>query len=204
MTILEEFISSSIVYGIFLVVTLLYARRTHVSNYQMGIHSNYLAKSLIIGVFATSGYLLIALIFRMPLTYTSLLDVIILLFLTLIIGLVEETIFRGYIQANLVGPMPRLLGVIITAILFAALHIPSYIFSGIYLGLLGTPLIFFIGWILGYLRINTGNIWAVVVAHMTWDFYTFIFTPQPINSLSDLIPVLLGTGFMWITLIVAN
>ena len=87
--------------------------------------------------------------------------------------------------------------VLLTGLLFAFLHIPSYIISGNYLGLFGLLSIFLIGLILGFTRIYTGNIWGVMLAHGTWDFYMLLFTP----TYGLLIPALIASLLMWFTIL---
>ena len=201
----EHMIPSSLLYGIFLVFTYFYARRTNTSFYDMGFHGAYVPKSLFIGLLATSGYLLAVAIFQMSLNYPSVVDISILLLFTLLIGFTEETLFRGYIQANFQKEISQMKTVVFTGILFAFLHIPSYLISGSYLNLLSIPSLILIGLILGFIRIHTGNIWGVIIAHATWDFYQFLFTPEiPLNpDLMDLIPILVASGCMWGTIVLS-
>jgi membrane protease YdiL (CAAX protease family) len=193
----DHMILSSILYVILLIFTLLYAKHTNTSNYEMGWHRSYLPKSIFIGLLATSGYLIAVIGFQIPPNYTSAALITELLLFTLLVGITEESIFRGYIQANFQRGSSQMRAVLLTGLLFAFLHIPSYIISGNYLGLFGLLSIFLIGLILGYTRVYTGNIWGVILAHATWDFYMLLFTPEITMDWTTLIPALVASLSMW-------
>lgn len=199
----EQMIPGGLLYGIFLVFTYFYAKRTKTTWNDMGFHGAYVLKSLFIGFLATSGYLVAVGIFQLPLNYPSAIDISILLIFTLLIGTTEETLFRGYIQANFQKEMSQMKAVLLTGILFAILHIPSYIVSGNYLNVVSLPSLILIGLILGFIRIHTGNIYGVILAHATWDFYQFLFTPTITTStdLMTLLAVLVASSGMWGTIV---
>lgn len=95
----------------------------------------------------------VAVIARMdsPLDY-----IISVLVIALLPAVFEETLFRGGLQ-NLLSrwfKMP-ILGIVITAIIFSAIH-------GSYLGFLSR---FALGFILGWIYYRTGNIWLNIIAH---------------------------------------
>lgn len=76
--------------------------------------------------------------------------------IALVPAVVEEVLFRGGIQ-NLLSrwfKMP-ILAIVITAILFSAVH-------GSYLGFLSR---FALGFVLGWMYYRTGNIWINIIAH---------------------------------------
>ncbi|MHA1129597.1 MAG: lysostaphin resistance A-like protein [Candidatus Helarchaeota archaeon] len=204
---------SCILYGIIFVFTFYYAHRTAISSYEMGFHTLYLPKSLVIGFLATAGYLVVVLAFQMPLkyepiissAYPSVIDILILFSFTFLIGLTEEGAFRGYIQANYMKIFSQFKAIILTGTLFGILHIPSYIISGNYFNIASLPSLILIGLLLGYIRVHTGNIWGVVVAHCTWDFYMFLYVPQldlgaPVSEITAL---LVASGAMWGTIVLA-
>ncbi len=193
----DHMILSSILYVILLIFTLLYAKHANTSNYEMGWHASYLPKSIIVGFLATSGYLIAVIAYQIPPNYTSAVTITELLLFTLLIGITEESMFRGYIQANFQKGSSQMRAVILTGLLFSLLHIPSYIVSGNYMGFFGLLSIFLIGVILGFTRIYTGNIWGVVLAHATWDFYMFLFTPEITMDWTTLIPALVASLAMW-------
>ncbi len=199
LTFFEHMIPSGILYGAILLFVLLYAKKTGITNYEMGWHTSYVPKSLLIGLLATSGYLIAVVGFQIPLAFTSFFDIFIILGFTLLIGLTEEMAFRGYIQGSLMKDQSQMKAVLITGIFFAVLHLPSYIISGNYLNAIGLPSLILVGLILGYIRIHTGNIWGVIVAHATWDFYLFLFMPETGtgSELWEMITLLGASGAMW-------
>ncbi len=82
--------------------------------------------------------------------------IISVLVIALVPAVVEEVLFRGGIQ-NLLSrwfKMP-ILAIVITAILFSAVH-------GSYLGFLSR---FALGFVLGWMYYRTGNIWINIIAH---------------------------------------
>lgn len=76
--------------------------------------------------------------------------------IALVPAVVEEVLFRGGIQ-NLLSRWFRMpiLAIVITAILFSAVH-------GSYLGFLSR---FALGFVLGWMYYRTGNIWINIIAH---------------------------------------
>lgn len=204
-TFFEQMIPVSILYVFLLGYTLVWARRTQVSNNEMGFHSLYLTKSLAIGLLATSGYLIAVLAFQIPPTFTAGWQILLLFGFTLIIGLTEESAFRGYIQGNLMRKCSRVKAVLMTGILFALLHVPSYLISGNFLNLAAVPNLILVGIILGYIRVHTGNIWGVIIAHTTWNYYLFLFIPDisSASTLMELIPALVASGGMWGSIVLA-
>lgn len=221
----EQIIPSSVLYGVFLIFTYFYTRYTNTTWYEIGFHRDYAPKSLLMGFLATSGYLVVIGVYigylmavgvsQLPLNISCtilnlpvscpiiiIILIIILLLFTLVIGFTEETLFRGYIQANFQKEMSQMKAVLLTGILFAFLHIPSYVISGSFENLLGLSSLILIGLILGFIRIRTGNIWGVSIAHATWDFYQFLFTPSNIQTTDiTLIVVLIANGGMWGTIV---
>ncbi|MBW7454432.1 CPBP family intramembrane glutamic endopeptidase [Paenibacillus sepulcri] len=75
--------------------------------------------------------------------------------LSLIVSICEETLFRGAIQHNL-GPYW-------TSIVFAAIHV-RYLRHWI-----PTGLVFSISYALGWIYIQTGSLWAPIIAHFVID-----------------------------------
>lgn len=95
----------------------------------------------------------VAIIARMDNFFDYILSVVMIAFLPAVF---EETLFRGGIQ-NLLSrwfKMP-LLAIIITSIIFSAVH-------GSYLGFLSR---FALGFILGWVYYRTGNIWLNIIGH---------------------------------------
>jgi membrane protease YdiL (CAAX protease family) len=205
LTLFQHMIPSALLYGVMLLVTFWWAGKTDVSTEQMGFHADYLAKSVAIGLLATSGYLVAVLAFQIPPSTVLIHEIVLLLGFTFLIGLTEESVFRGYIQTKYHESLSQFKAVLLTGILFALLHIPSYIISGAFANLIGIPSLILVGLILGFIRVRTGNIWGVIIAHATWDFYLFLFTPEISMeaSIAELIPALVASGAMWGTILLA-
>jgi len=205
LTFFENMLPSSILYGLLFVGTLYYGNKTQTSISEMGFHSLYVPQSLLIGFLATSGYLITAVAFQMPLNYPAMSDILLIGCFAFLIGLTEETMFRGYIQTTYMKEITPMKAVLFTGILFALLHIPSYIISGNYLNILSVPSLILVGLILGLIRIHTGNIWGVSLVHTTWNYYLFLFAPVVTITadISVLIPALVASMAMWGTIVLA-
>jgi membrane protease YdiL (CAAX protease family) len=104
----------------------------------------------------------------------------------------EETLFRGGLQ-NLLSrwfKMP-ILAIIITAIIFSAIH-------GSYLGFLSR---FALGFVLGWMYYRTGNIWLNIIAHFFNNAFgiTYLYILSKRNTKVD--PSAMEDYFpLWITL----
>ncbi|MHA1265837.1 MAG: lysostaphin resistance A-like protein [Candidatus Helarchaeota archaeon] len=205
LNIFQHMIPASILYSFLFLLTLWWGKRTGVVSSEMGFHRSYLLKSIAVGLLATSGYLLAVAAFQISLQYSSLWEIFAFLLFTLLIGLTEETSFRGYILTQFSKGYSQFKAILFTGILFALLHIPSYLISGQFLNLISVPSLILVGLILGLLRIHSGNIWGVIIAHSTWDFYLFLFAPDlsPDSSLMALIPILVASSAMWGTLLLS-
>jgi len=70
-------------------------------------------------------------------------------------ALVEELLFRGYVQSTLVGRLGARRGIWITAALFAFVH----------LGILRVPFDLLVSYIMGYIVIRYRSVWPAVVFH---------------------------------------
>lgn len=79
------------------------------------------------------------------------------------VGLSEEVLFRGYIQ-SLFGER-KVLGIVVTAILFAAIHLLNSSYSAVSLIYL-----IFSGLLFSLLREVTGSLWLPIGLHAAWDW----------------------------------
>jgi len=70
-------------------------------------------------------------------------------------ALVEELLFRGYVQSTLVGRLGARRGIWITGALFALVH----------LGILRIPFDLLVSYIMGYIVIRYRSVWPAVVFH---------------------------------------
>lgn len=87
-----------------------------------------------------------------------------------IVAFVEETLFRGYILRNFMRSFNKYIVLLISSVLFAALHgfNPNFdMFSFLSL--------FFAGMALGISYIYTKNLWFPIGLHLSWNFFQSIF-----------------------------
>ncbi|HEY3273322.1 MAG TPA: CPBP family intramembrane glutamic endopeptidase, partial [Methanocella sp.] len=89
--------------------------------------------------------------------------------LMLAVGIGEETLFRGYIQTDLMRKYGNLSALIVTSLIFAAIHIVMLI-SGQEVSPLSIFNIFVASLVMGYLYVITGSIWASIGFHFFQDF----------------------------------
>ncbi len=89
--------------------------------------------------------------------------------LMLAVGIGEETLFRGYIQTDLMHKYGNLPALIVTSAIFATIHIVMLI-SGQEVSPLSIFNIFIASLVMGYLYIITGSIMASIGFHFFQDF----------------------------------
>jgi hypothetical protein len=122
-----------------------------------------------------------------------------LLILSLLIGLTEETIFRGYVQKELKNHYKPIIAILLTSVLFAALHMPRMIFDIGLFGLAGMISFTMIGLIIGLYRRYLESLSGVIILHAFWDYWLLIFLPleqinidpESIESLIEALPLLI-------------
>jgi len=103
---------------------------------------------------------------------------LILAFITLVIlaPIAEEVLFRGYLFGKLRAHIPLWLAIIVTSLLFGAIH-------GAWNLAIDT---FALGVILCILRVTTGSLWAPILLHMTKNgiaFYLLFINPMLLNTM---------------------
>ena len=84
-------------------------------------------------------------------------------------GLCEELVLRGVFLPSLARSMggPASIPVVLTALLFAAIHLDAYRFA----------FTFALGLVFGLLRLGAGSLWPSVLAHLTLNTLTFVVAP---------------------------
>lgn len=92
-------------------------------------------------------------------------DLMLYALIMLLVAVSEETIVRGYILNNLLDSFPKWVALVISALLFALLHLLNPDFN--WLGMLG---IFTGGLLLGLNYIYTRNLWFGMALHFAWNF----------------------------------
>lgn len=94
------------------------------------------------------------------------------------VGLYEEVMFRGYILQRLAEGAGRPLAIIISAVVFAFLHVfnpgsdPFGIFNTTIIGVL-----------LSVLYFRTGSLWMPVGFHFAWNFFLGYVYSMPVSGL---------------------
>ncbi len=86
------------------------------------------------------------------------------------VAIVEETLTRGYILRNFMQSMNKYLALVVTSLLFAAMHgfNPNMSwFSWLSL--------FLAGIVLGITYIYTKNLWFPIALHFSWNFFQSLF-----------------------------
>lgn len=86
--------------------------------------------------------------------------------LLILVAIVEEMIFRGYILNNLLPSVNKYKALILSSLIFAVAHGANPDFNG-----LAFINIFLAGLFLGINYIFTRNLWYAVVLHFTWNFF---------------------------------
>ena len=86
-------------------------------------------------------------------------------------GFAEEFAFRGFLQSIFSKRLGGMKGFVLTAFLFALMHLDPWNFAGIFL----------LGLFLGYLVYLTGNLWVVIFVHFLANSISFsigFFSPD--------------------------
>lgn len=82
----------------------------------------------------------------------------------LLVAAGEECFTRGFIQPLLIRRLGVAVGIIGTSLLFSALHLANPFLSS-----LSTVNLFLAGILLGALRVVSGNLWAPIGLHFSWN-----------------------------------
>lgn len=85
--------------------------------------------------------------------------------LMVVVAVVEELVFRGYILSNLMASMNKWIALIVSAVVFAVFHAVNPDVS-----LLPIVNVFLAGILLGCNYIFTRNLWFAVMFHFGWNF----------------------------------
>jgi len=96
--------------------------------------------------------------------YHSLNNLLFLIFIFMLVAVTEEVMFRGYILNNLTEKLSRNLAIIVSSLIFAALHLWNPHF-----GLIGFVNIFLSGVLMAIMYLNSKDLWAPIGLHFTWN-----------------------------------
>jgi membrane protease YdiL (CAAX protease family) len=137
------------------------------------------------------------------LTVVSLLQMIIIAFVSTPIVWGEEFGWRGYLQVRLFAKKP-LWAAVATGLIWGVWHYPmilmGYIFSGNPLGLLLYPInMIFTSIIYGWLRLRSGSVWSASLAHATGNT---IINPLLASLLPNVEWTLIWAGYRLAVLVV--
>jgi uncharacterized protein len=81
----------------------------------------------------------------------------------------EEFIFRGPFFSRLLATRLAMIGtVVLTSLLFSLMHV-TYFSQGFSAGLIALTPLFFMGLVLGWLRLKFGSIWVPIACHCAWN-----------------------------------
>jgi membrane protease YdiL (CAAX protease family) len=79
-----------------------------------------------------------------------------------VVPVVEEAIFRGVLLSGLTRRMHVLLAVLLSALIFGAVHMPDFKFAWY-----PVPTLVLLGLLLAWLRVHSRSIWPAITAHAT-------------------------------------
>jgi len=157
---------------------------------EIGFTKKHFLLTLGLGFICSLGMPIAECIFKMPLNYT-LFEVFPLFIFLLIVGITEETIFRGYIQTRFDKIYKFNISMILTSVLFSSSHIPKYFYQ------IQTPIILIItiiiematitgfGCMFYLIRKYQQTLTGVIIFHTFWNFWNLLFLPD-ISNLSTM------------------
>lgn len=98
--------------------------------------------------------------------------------IVLFVGLTEETVFRGWLLNAVIREDKKLLCIIINAVMFLAIHFPTWLCNGVFISnfaSLGFLEILVLSVIFGCTFIKSRSILVPIALHMYWDLLIFMF-----------------------------
>lgn len=97
----------------------------------------------------------------------------------ILVGLNEELFSRGYCMMALSQTGKRWVSVVLSALIFSALHLGNPNVK-----ILGLINIFLVGILFSYMVIKTNNIWMAVGYHITWNYFQGNIFNFPVSGLN--------------------
>lgn len=134
-----------------------------------GVFSGFVALSLLIGGLFLLGLVHVSkgAVFSLELIRDGLLWALAFVF----VGLFEETLSRGYLQATLTRPLGPVWASLLTSLGFLGLHLGNP--GETWLGMVN---IFLVGLVLCFSLVRTGSLWWAIGFHAAWDWgQTFFY-----------------------------
>lgn len=119
---------------------------------------------------------------------------------TLLVGISEETMFRGILFAGLRSKFRIWPAIWITTVIFGAVHVFNVLFTGqLMLAAAQAVAAFMSGTMFMAIRIRTNSLIPVILLHAAWDFLLFLVSwpregqemPQEVGGWALLAPVLM-------------
>jgi membrane protease YdiL (CAAX protease family) len=92
-----------------------------------------------------------------------------------IASIIEEVTFRGYLLSNLMESFNKYTALVITAVLFSAVH-----FANPYTSILIFFNLLLIGYLFGIYYIHTKNLWFSIFLHASWSYFQVAIFGFPI------------------------
>ncbi len=204
---LRGFISRSIILA-FILLTVYFFRKfvDNESFISIGFTLRNKGKDILHGI--ALGFVLMAICFiflsltnQLKIIEVKLDPIALLLFFIIffIASLVEEVLFRGYLLNNLMTSFNKYIALIITAVLFSAVHLANP-----YLSVLVIFNLLLIGYLFGIYYIHAKNLWFSIFLHASWSFFQVAIFGFPVFGMKfkPLItqqfqgsPFLTGTNF---------
>jgi membrane protease YdiL (CAAX protease family) len=180
---LQGLINRSIIL-VFILLTVYFFRKfiDNESFISLGFTLSKKAKDILHGI--ALGFVLMAICFIF-LSLTNQIKIIevqldpraILLFFIIffIVSLIEEVLFRGYLLINLMESYNKYIALVITAVLFSAVHLTNP-----YLSVLVIFNLLLIGYLFGIYYIHVRNLWFSIFLHASWSFFQVAIFGFPI------------------------
>jgi len=88
------------------------------------------------------------------------------LLMFIVVALNEEILMRGYVLINLMDSMNKYIALVVSSLLFSAMHLMNPNVS-----LVSVINLFLAGILLGIYFIHKGNLWFPIGMHLTWNFF---------------------------------
>jgi len=147
-----------------------------------GVSKEGAGRALLIGLTSALAYI-VADIGRNGLSFSQALDMLNMnsvwaLPMYAAVGFSEEWTFRGYVQSRFERWLGRIPGWLLTSLVMAFMHVPQRILVGgmpVSEALLSSFELLPISLLLGYMRMQTGTIWAPAILHTAIDWEGVFF-----------------------------
>ncbi|WP_299776570.1 CPBP family intramembrane glutamic endopeptidase [uncultured Formosa sp.] len=97
-------------------------------------------------------------------------EILITIVLFIVVAVVEETLLRGYILRNFMYSFNKYVALILSSVLFAAMHLANPNIDGFAFFNL-----FLAGILLGMSYLYTKNLWFPIALHLSWNLFQSLF-----------------------------